>query len=643
MIATNVFVTVLFAPALVGILLSCIVPKYGNILGKLCCCVSCVVGISAFFVNYGITDRIFVLPIDSALGEYRLLFDDLSSIVISLSSLVFLLIVLHSLKNSKDDAGKYAAMLCILFISCILAMCADSVILLLLSWEMVTLTTFLMSYGADNEPRWMYFVVTHVGGFLIMCVFIGLSVINGTVNLSEMTAIDNALVSSVMIFLLFIGFGTKLGCVPFHAWMPDLYDSSPIHSTALLSTVCSNVAILLLIKSTFLWIGVPDNILLPLVIILLASLSAIWGAMESLIQLKPRKILAYSSMENMAMVILCLGVGMIFHIMDFDTAYLLMILVAGLLHTINHSFFKSLMLLNVDTVENSTGTKNIDKMGGLAKILPLLSIFSLIGVLSMAAVPPMNGFISEWLMIKTVISSGVGNSIINVILPLIITVLGVCGTMAAVSYARLYGFIFLGRPKSAETVNAKKIDKISLIPLGALSVSCILLGILSMPLISTIIDGLCGTLNIPHMVVDNIPRALNPAIIALMIVSSGVIVYLGFKYFRKNVKTEKTWDCGTELEPNMQYSSAGFTQPLVNVFHPIYGDVRETIGDSMDGISSYKVIFSDPFNKFLLIPVAKTVMKVSKFVGKLQNGNIQTYLAYLLITLIVVLLGGRFL
>ncbi len=643
MMCVEYFTYLLLLPAVIGLLVSATSTKIGRVMGSILCCISCLIGVSAFFVVPTLDSNVFILQFSSLLGEYRIMYDELSLLMISFSSVVFLLTTLHYMKNYDGKGNRYPSLLCMLFISCILAMSADSVILLLVAWEMITLTTFLMSYGADEKARWNYFVITHLGGLMIMGVFAALWYTSGTSTLSEMEGVNNIWISSLMIIMLFLGFGTKLGCIPFHTWMPNLYHTAPVHSTALLSTVCSNVVILLLIKSTFLWVGVPDTPAVPLLIILISSATAIWGAMESLIQMKPRRILAYSSMENMAMVVMCLGLGMLFVVMKFDTQFMLMILVAGTLHTINHSFFKTLMLLNVGTVEKCTGTREIEKMGGLAKILPILSVFALIGTLSMAAIPPLNGFISEWLMIKTVISSGVGDSIINIVLPLIVTVLGICGMMAAVSYARLYGFTFLGRPRSESTANAKETDKLSLIPLGALSISCVLLGILSMPVIKSLILSLCSVMDLSYEIKDIIPDSLNPILLGIMLISICAISYIVFRIFRKDKREVDTWDCGTELKPDMQYSSVGFTQPLVHVFHPLYGDITEVTDDQSGDVDSYGVVFSEPFNTYILNPVGKGVLKVSKLISRMQNGNIQTYLAYVLVTLIAILLGVRFL
>lgn len=635
----------LFIPAVIGVAIS-LIPSRSNIvktLSMIFCAISCIAGIAAFFVSSELSSTIYVFKLQSLLGVYSIQFDQLSALTLSFSSLVYLMVLIHMWRSGTSYNNKMFGLVCILFIACSVAMCANSIILLMISWELVTLTTFLMTKGADENFRWKYFVITHFGGLIIMSVFAAMWYVSGTEILSDMSIgpLVGSMTSAVMILLLFIGFGTKLGLMPFHAWMPDLYNSAPVHSVAFLSTVCSNVAILLLIKSSFLWIGIPDNITVMFVILLLASVGAIWGAMESLIQTEPRRILAYSSMENMSMVILCLSMGMIFAVTDFDKNLLPLILVAAILHTINHSFFKSLMLLNVGTIENSTGEHSINRMGGLAKFMPLLSVFALVGTLSMAAIPPLNGFVSEWLMIKTVVTAGTGESILNIVLPLIIAVLGVCGTMAAVSYARLYGFIFLGRPRSESMKNAKKMDKITALPLFVLSGACILLGVFAMPVIYAIINSICSTLGIEYTTGSIVSDALKPMMIAVILASICIILYLLFRLLKKNKRKTPTWDCGIELDQNMQYSSEGFTQPLVKVFHPIYGDESE-VKDVIGGMDTFKISFLEPFSYYILRPIGRSVEWLSLKVGKIQTGNIQSYLAYLMITLLIILLGVRF-
>lgn len=636
----------LLLPALAGFAIS-LLPSRSKALETcvaMLCGLSCLAGISAFLLIGDPVVQEHVLGYGSMLGEYRIRIDELSALVIGFSSVVYLMVVVLMRRSGIMHGKSMLGSACLLYAACVLAMCADSVILLLISWETITLMTFLMTKGAVEDFRWKYFVITHLGGLMVMTVFISMWFVSGTQILSEMAvgSIVGSAAAAVMILMVFLGFGTKLGLMPFHAWMPDLYYSAPIHSVTLLSTVCSNVAILLIVKTSFLWIGVPDNLPMILAILLLASLSAIWGAMESLIQTESRRILAYSSMENMSMVMLCLGMGLMFAAIDFDKSLLTLMIVAAMLHTINHSFFKSLMLLNIGKVEESTGEHSLSRMGGLALTLPMLSAFAVIGTLSMAGVPPLNGFVSEWLMIKTVVMAGTGDSILNIVLPLIIAVLGVCGMMAAASYARLYGFIFLGRPRAEYDVPPKPIDRLSMVPMAVLSGMCIVLGIFAVPVIGILTDSVCSTLHLSDSAGGVVAEALDPIMIAVAIAAIAAALFVLFRLFGKKRRDTPTWDCGTDLKPHMQYSSEGFTQPLVRMFHPFYGDSTET-DDEPGGVDLFKVSFIEPSMHYILRPIGRSVLWLSRKVNRIQTGNIQSYLAYIMVTLIAVLLGVRFL
>ncbi|MCQ2070286.1 MAG: hypothetical protein MJZ68_04075 [archaeon] len=643
---TDIFLLALLLPAALGAALT-VIPGHTRTISRISlalCAVSCIVGATTFFAVDMLPLVGFTATFGPLVGCYSVSFDGFTGLVVSLSSIVYLLTVIHQATMPEKFDKTNIGLICILFGSCIVAMVADSVVLLLIGWEMVSLVTFLMTKGADEMYRWRYFVITHFGGLFIMAVFAALWYTSGTCVLSELPVVGTGMssaVSAAMVFLLYIGFGTKLGIIPFHAWMPDLYSSAPVHSVTLLSTVCSNVAILLLVKSTFLWIGVPDGALVPTAILALAALGSIWGAMESLIQTQPRRILAYSSMENMSMVLVCLALAMLFQ-NEFDKALTALILCAGVLHTLNHSFFKALMLLNVGSMERLTGKSDIKDLGGLALYLPALSLFALIGTLSMAAIPPTNGFVSEWLMIKSVVSAGTGTSALNVMLPLVVAALGMCGTMAAVSYARLYGFVFLGRPRSENVPKAEKMKKSMAAPLAALSVACLAMGVFSVQLVDVINEHLQSDLGLDGVSRTLMTDALDPAMIAVILVGTGLVVYALFRLFRKERRTVTTWDCGTPLNKDMQYSSEGFSQPLVRVFHPFYGDSSE-IKDTVGGTDTYRIRFVEPFMKYVLVPIGRGVRMFSLQVDRIQNGNIQSYLAYMLITLLVILMGVRIL
>ena len=412
-IVVIVYLAVLLIPAAAGMFVGLLRSIGFGKASLVLCSTSCIMGAFCLPIHAMIGDFRSVFPLESFIGEYIVSFDLLTSMFITVSSIVFLMIVMHMSHSGHGYRNGYLALTCALFLSCVLCMASDSVILLLISWEVVSLVTFLM---ADNNdlPRWRFFMITHIGGLIIMAVFGYLWISTGTGDMGEWYQLSGTLgdvTSSLLILALFIGFGTKLGTIPFHAWMPDMYATSPTHTTALLTTVCSNVAMLVLFKSAFSWIGTGDIVSsVPIALCVLSVATALWGAMESMVQTEPKRILAYSSMENMALVTMCLSLALLFS--DSFPALTCLLTVAALFHTMNHSVFKSLMMLTVDSIEDVTGERKIDRLGGIACVLPALSAVALFGVMALAAIPPMNGFVSEWLMLQALIhpAEGYGRS-----------------------------------------------------------------------------------------------------------------------------------------------------------------------------------------------------------------------------------------
>ena len=645
----GLFLSLMLLPAAAGMLAGFVQSKWSKNISVMLCCMSAFAGMFAYpLCAYG-GDISFTLPFHSAWGSYSVLIDGLSSAIISVSSAVFLAVLLHMSRSASAPAdSRYSAMVCLLFISCMLAMCADTVLLLIVAWECATLSAFLMSYGTNAAAAWRFFVIAHIGGLMVICAFLIMMSCAGGQTLSLWSDLGSSIgipLSCGAAALLFMGFGTKLGLVPFHAWMPDLYASAPTHTTALTSSVSTSAAVLILFKCVFGYIGASDGMyILAVILMAVSSFTVVWSAMESLVQTEPKRILAYSSMGNMALVVLCLSLGMLFSSSG-PSGLMIAVLVAGLFHTMNHAVFKPLMLMAVGSAEDCTGETMMEKMGGLAKLMPVFSVIALIAVLSMAAVPPFNGFASEWLMIRSMMSGG-GIRLTEILLPLGIAVLGIGGMMSAVSYVRLYGFIFLGRPRSANAANASGIDARTLFPMAVLAVLCVAMGIFCVQIMGALSDGITGATSIPSdaLFIDRISRSLNVPMLAGILALVVAAVYILNRKFRKRTAVSPTWDCGTPLDENMQYSPLGFSQPLVKVFHPFYKDTVEAPEDGASGGKvRYSVRFRDPFVKHLYIPLGKLVARAAKLAGRTQNGNIQTYFGYILAVLVILLVAVRFL
>ena len=606
-----------------------------NILGS----ASCIAGILCYPMWMIVSDLSATFPVGTFFGDYSVAVDQLTAVFVSLSSLVFLMVMVHMSHSGHGHPSRFSALACALYVSCTLFMMADSVILLLISWEIVSMVTFLMAEDRDNAPRWRFFAITHIGGLVLMAAFGYMWLLAGTGDIEAWRDLGSLMTSkqeSILAVLLFIGFGTKLGTVPFHAWMPDMYARSPTHATALLTTVCSSAAVLVLYKSVFSWIGVDGGVAAAAAVLCaLSAITAMWGAMESMVQTEPKRILAYSSMENMALVTMCLSLGMLFagRLPGLEA----LVTTAALLHALNHGMFKSLMMLTVDSIEDVTGEKGIDRMGGIACVLPALSAVALVGILALAAIPPMNGFVSEWMMLQSLLGTDAMASDLRVAMPLLVAMMGVCGMIVATSYARLYAFIFLGRPRSQGAAEPRPLRKGSLAPMAVLAASCVGMGLFAFPLMDAMADGMAELTGSPSYYGDALAGSLEPLTLGILLTGCVIVLFVLTRLFRRNRTIYETWGCGGGLDERMQYSSEGFSQPIVRVFHPIYQEVSVKKGDR------YSTQFVEPFVKYIYRPFGALLTYLSKQVTRLQTGNIQSYLGYILITLVVALMAVRLL
>ena len=637
---SSIYMLAVLLPAIAGIVIGFLPSRRPttvivNILGS----ASCIAGILCYPMWMIVSDLSATFPVGTFFGDYSVAVDQLTAVFVSLSSLVFLMVMVHMSHSGHGHPSGFSALACALYISCTLFMMADSVILLLISWEIVSMVTFLMAEDRDNAPRWRFFAITHIGGLVLMAAFGYMWLLAGTGDIGAWRDLGSLMTSkqeSILAVLLFIGFGTKLGTVPFHAWMPDMYARSPTHATALLTTVCSSAAVLVLYKSVFSWIGVDGGVAAAAAVLCaLSAITAMWGAMESMVQTEPKRILAYSSMENMALVTMCLSLGMLFagRLPGLEA----LVTTAALLHALNHGMFKSLMMLTVDSIEDVTGEKGIDRMGGIACVLPALSAVALVGILALAAIPPMNGFVSEWMMLQSLLGTDAMASDLRVAMPLLIAMMGVCGMIVATSYARLYAFIFLGRPRSQGAAEPRPLRKGSLAPMAVLAASCVGMGLFAFPLMDAMADGMTELTGSPSYYGDALAGSLEPLTLGILLAGCVIILFVLTRLFRRNRTIYETWGCGGGLDEHMQYSSEGFSQPIVRVFHPIYQEVSVKKGDR------YSTQFVEPFVKYIYRPFGALLTYLSKQVTRLQTGNIQSYLGYILVTLVVALMAVRLL
>ncbi|MDD1772217.1 MAG: hypothetical protein LUQ09_04785 [Methanomassiliicoccales archaeon] len=657
----EVLPTLLLTLPLLGAFLA-LVPKGENarVISYLCASISAVSGaIWSLYVLLQGTES-YVLPLPSVWGEYAICLDSFGALILLITSLIFASVSMYSLFSREGITARGASLFNLFMLSVVMAMVADHVLLLLVAWETMSLTSFLGVWGnredKDTSAAWKYLVVTHFGAMLVIASFIFISLESGEVRLSAISGVSSSagtLVSATLIMMLVMGFGSKLGLLPFHIWMPELYGRAPSAFTALLSSAASNVAVLVLVRAIFGYIGVSDQVTTAMIVMALAAVTALWGALQALVQNDSNRVLAYSSMENMGLILLTLGAAMLFQSYGSSEAAAFAIM-AAMFHLISHTVFKSLLLMASGTVRRATGEGNIEKLGGLARTLPALSAVFLVGILAVAALPPFAGFASEWAMFKSLMHAEIiTDPAIQMALPLAIATMALATAIASVAYLRLYGFIFMGRPRSQGAACPRPVEINELFPFLPMALLCLLLGVMSLPLLTqlassvsplvglTSVDVVEGwSINMSHM------GGLNALGLSIVLAIGILLTFLAVRSLgKRSLARGDTWDCGTQLDARTQYTPTGFSQPLLRVFNKIY-DPQTTVSEeprpstyirSVRFQQNLPEIFIDNFYR----PLVSGVIFVSTKAKKMQNGSIQTYLAYLMITLIVLLVVLR--
>ncbi len=602
----------------------------------------------------------FVLDLPSAMGDYAIRLDPLGALVLLITSLTFACVAMYSLFSREGITSRGASLFNLFVLSVLLAMVADHVLLLLVAWEAMSLTSFLGAWGSredqDTAAGWKYLAITHFGAALIIAALAFLSISSGQVRLSEMHGLSSSLgaaSSAVVIVMVFLGFGSKLGLLPFHIWMPDLYSRSPSTVTALLSTAASNVAVLVLVRVVFDMVGVGYQHVLSLAIMGLAAITALWAAWQALVQRDGSRVLAFSSMENMGLILLTLGAAMLFQSYGAaePAAFAIM---AAMFHLINHTVFKALLLMGVGTVRRAAGEWDLEKLGGLARTMPGLSAAFLFGTLSVAALPPFSGFVSEWAMFKSLMhAEPIVDPLVRIALPLAIAVMALCTAIAAAAYLRLYGFTFLGRPRSNGACHPRPLERVELFPLVPLAALCLLLGVASFPLLEELTSavsplvGAAGVQVIDGLSINFLHQGgLNPLGLSALLAVAILAVFLVLRTLgKRQLVRSDTWDCGTPLDRRTQYTPTGFSQPLLRVFQQVYRprtEVREELRPSQYiRAVRFEQELPELFVLHIYRPLTSGVIAVAMRVKRMQSGSIQAYLAYLMITLIILLVVLR--
>jgi hydrogenase-4 component B len=595
-------------------------------------------------------------------GAVTLRLDPLAAVFVALLGLVALAIGLFAPRyHGTAGAGVwYLPVFNLALFASLAVLVSGNTVVFLVAWESMTLFSYLVVLRHHRRPgvaraAFVFLAIGEAGFALIVASFAILATHTGTLDLGQIAAHTSAVPAGwrdAAFALALVGFGCKAGLVPVHIWLPEAHPAAPADGSAFLSGLVIALGVYGIALFGFelerggpAWWG--------LLTMGLGVLSAVLGILYGLMERDLKRFLAYSSIENVGIVLTALGGGLVFAAYG-QRPIGTFLLLAGLYHVFNHGVYKTLLFLEAGVVEHAAGTRDMDALGGLVHRLPSSTVVSLVGTLGIAALPPLNGFVSEWLIFQGLFQGfRVGNHLVGILIVVAGAGLALTGGLAIMAFARAFGIPFLGVPRSRGASEASERGQPVVGP-ALLAVACVALGV-GAPLALTVLDRVArattgvdihATLLVPNLTV--IPAhtdfaAFSPtylAVFLLCVAAVPVLVYLGGRP-RGATRRVPVWDGGIlDYRAQMQYTATTYANPTRVTFDELYRPEFhvERASDDPAGRSGpvhYRFRVLPIFERFLYEPLVRAVEWLADLVRPIQSGDVNLYLLYLLLVVIV--------
>jgi hydrogenase-4 component B len=530
---------------------------------------------------------------------------------------------------------------------------ADGVVGFLFAWELMALATaaLVATEHEAREPRraaFLYLAMSHVGTGCILAGFLLLSAAAGSLDFAHVLAA--APLSGARrhgVFLLFLaGFGVKAGVIPLHVWLPEAHPAAPSNVSAVMSAVMIKTGIYGLFRVCAFGLGPPAPAW-GVLVLLAGGLSAVLGVLHALMQHDLKRLLAYHSIENVGIILLGLGAGMV--ALASGRAELAAVgIVASLYHVLNHAVFKGLLFLGAGGVVVATGTRQIEEMGGLAKRMPWTALFFLVGAAAISGLPLLNGFASEWLLFQALLFGFHLSSeiLVRSLFPVAGALLALTSALAAACFVKAFGITFLALPRGEGAEKARESSWVMLGPQAFLAGLCFVLGLAPgwvVGVLQGVAASLPGVRPAPQMVGGLLAIApgpgrfdhLAPVLVALPVFLATALASALFLGVRYAVRRAPTWGCGGELTARTEYTATAFSKPLMMIFGAIYRPTREVsrVGEVSPYFPRevrYRAEIEPTFERFVYGPLTRGVLGAAGRLRVIQAGSLHAYLAYVI-------------
>lgn len=544
---------------------------------------------------------------------------------------------------------------------------AGNVFTFLFVWEAMSLTSYFLVITEANAAETVqagiwYLAMAHLGFVFLTVSFLLLAGGDWSASFTSLrtgAAGLTPLLRNMIFVLALAGFGSKAGIVPLHVWLPMAHPVAPSHISALMSGVLIKIGIygFLRVVLDLLGGGPPwwGGVVLGV-----GAVSAVLGVLYALMEHDLKRLLAFHSVENIGIILIGIGAGLVFR--SYGLMSLAMLgLVGGLYHTLNHATFKGLLFLGSGSVIHATHTRNMEEMGGLIRRMPWTALFFLIGAAAISALPPLNGFVSEWLVFQALLGGfQIPKAEMAILMPLAAGMLALTSGLAAACFVKAFGITFLAIPRSTAAEEAHESPWPMRLGMGMLAMLCVVLGIAPFAVVSWLaraVSGLGGLPAVPEPLALNFtlqPIAafgqMSPTWIAAGLLAILGLIPVGMRLFRvnRNRRVSATWGCGQISQtPRMEYTATAFAEPLRRVFVQLYRPTKELSIDFHPDSKyfvhaiEYHSEITPWFERYFYHPMLELFRRAASQVRKLQSGSLHLYLLYISLTLVLLLIFAR--
>jgi hydrogenase-4 component B len=599
--------------------------------------------------------------------EFSITLDPLAALFLLLVSLIGLAVSIYSIGYAREHerhgtAGLLVALYNLMLLATSLVVGADNAFFFLIAWESMALVSYgLVAFEHEEaEARRagiLYFVMSHAGTACLVLGFLLLFAASGSHRFADYAGTALTPAARQAAFVLFaIGFGVKAGVIPLHIWLPLAHPVAPSNVSAFLSAILIKMGIYGLVRVLFGPLGAPD-VWWGVLVLAAGGVSAVLGVLYALVEHDLKRLLAYHSIENVGIILVGLGASLVFAASGYPPLAA-MALAAALYHTVNHATFKGLLFLGAGAVVQATGSRDMEQLGGLVRRMPWTAASFLVGAVAISALPPLNGFVSEWLTYQALLHGfDTTRGLLRLLFPFGGVLLALAGALAAACFVKAVGITFLAQPRSEAAGRAGEAPVPMLAGMGLLVAACALLGLFPgfmLGLLDPVTTQLLGEpvagrlLGSDGLVLTTLePRGGTVSTLGLAMMIVGllpVVVLLARRAARRGaVSVGPTWDCGLpRLTPSMEYTATAFSKPFRMIFRAIYRPTREVQADFtfsryFTRVVHFETRIDPTFERLIYEPFNRAVLQVARRSRVLQPGSVHLYLLYIFVTLLLLL------